>query len=166
VLDVACGTGAYFPYLTSKYKKYVGVDSSEIMLLRAKAKYPHATFVAGDAKKLQYFAKSFDLVFCMSLFIHMPLPTVQQVLSELVRVSKKYVVFNVQITDEPVVVDHIGTWGEYVSIINQTAFNKIVDSYKPKRTKDIVYDRCERGGPCYKKFKNTYYKGHLILMER
>ncbi len=50
VLDLGCGTGALLAEI--KPARGVGVDFSEAMIERARAKHPHLTFVHGDVEAL------------------------------------------------------------------------------------------------------------------
>ncbi|MGC9070913.1 MAG: class I SAM-dependent methyltransferase, partial [Elusimicrobiales bacterium] len=62
VLDVGCGTGVCFPYLTRKFKNYIGIDLSDKMIEIAKTKYPCANFINGDFYKHKFKKNHFDLV--------------------------------------------------------------------------------------------------------
>jgi len=50
VLDLGCGTGALLGELKPSYG--VGIDFSEAMIERARAKHPHLTFIHGDVEAL------------------------------------------------------------------------------------------------------------------
>jgi ubiquinone/menaquinone biosynthesis C-methylase UbiE len=165
VLDVACGTGAYYPFLKSHYKNYTGLDTSEAMLAQARRKYPEGIFVQGDAKQLKYADKSFDLTFCMSLLIHMPLPFVSKVLSELWRLSKRRMVFNIQLT-EGKTMDNFGQWGEWVSVVNRDEFDKLTSSYPAKKKRFVEYTFKDEIGNRFIKRFGTAYQCYLVLMER
>lgn len=52
VLDAACGTGRHATYLAGVGREVIGVDSSEEMLARARAKLPQADLRAGDLAAL------------------------------------------------------------------------------------------------------------------
>jgi SAM-dependent methyltransferase len=52
VLDAACGTGRHAAYLAGIGREVIGVDSSEEMLARARAKLPQADLRAGDLAAL------------------------------------------------------------------------------------------------------------------
>ncbi|MEJ2374260.1 MAG: glycosyltransferase [Pseudolabrys sp.] len=58
VLDLGCGTGALLNQLKPAHG--VGVDFSEAMVERARAKHPHLTFIHGDVEALNDFASLLD----------------------------------------------------------------------------------------------------------
>jgi demethylmenaquinone methyltransferase/2-methoxy-6-polyprenyl-1,4-benzoquinol methylase len=61
VLDVACGTGLVTRALAQRGATVVGLDQSEDMLSRARARAaPRVTFVRGEAERLPFEAGSFD----------------------------------------------------------------------------------------------------------
>lgn len=179
VIDVACGTGAYYPFLSRRYTKYIGVDTSGKMLSKARKRYHKVEFTLGDAKHLNYDDQTFDLVFCMSLLIHMPLKTIEKVFGELWRVSRKNVVFNLHITDSKTDAC-VGRWGEYISIINRSDINRLIDSCAPKNTKEITYGsvtplssvvcsnyeewRAWHALPM--RLRWAYFQGHLFKLEK
>jgi ubiquinone/menaquinone biosynthesis C-methylase UbiE len=63
-LDAACGTGRHAAILSSKGWEVIGVDATEAMLERARAKVPDATFYPGRLRALPVDADSVDLVVC------------------------------------------------------------------------------------------------------
>lgn len=169
VIDVACGTGAYYPFLSRGYIEYHGIDTSEKMLRVAKKKYPRIEFRVGDAKHLNYDDQTFDLVFCMSLLIHIPLKTIEKVVSELCRISRKNVLFNLHITTDSKTDTCIAKWGEFISVINRLDANRLVDSCNPKNTKEVVYGDAERLSAYAhddKKCSDAIFQGHLFVLEK
>lgn len=174
VIDVACGTGAYYPLLSSKYTAYLGIDSSVKMLEIAKRKYPSAKFVLNDVKQLNNYPDlSFDMVFCMSLLIHMPLHIVEHTLKELWRISNRHILFNVQVTDSETC-DYDGSYGEYVSIVNRYDINRIIDQLQDKKhTLEIVYNdkiikvqECKHIKDDRKLNAKSGFQGHLFSIEK
>jgi ubiquinone/menaquinone biosynthesis C-methylase UbiE len=85
LLDVGCGNG-FFSYYFSPICDTVGVDFSEKML----AKNPIPQKFLMDASQLSFQDMSFDVVFCHALLHHVE--DIDQVLQEMRRVSRKYVV--------------------------------------------------------------------------
>jgi ubiquinone/menaquinone biosynthesis C-methylase UbiE len=64
VLDIACGTGlASGPLIVNNFR-VAGIDVSQTMLDRAKARYPSARWVIGDAEKIALADGSADVVIC------------------------------------------------------------------------------------------------------
>jgi SAM-dependent methyltransferase len=87
LLDVGCGDG-FSTYYASKYKAHIfGVDRSFYML----RKHPLRSRVAcGDAYRLPFQDKSFDVVWSWELLHHLSEP--KRALAEMQRVSSKFVV--------------------------------------------------------------------------
>ena len=70
VLDIGCGNGVNLP-LSNIFKEvdYVGLDYAEDALKSAKANFPNVNFVIGDAFKLPFANKTFDMVILSSILI-------------------------------------------------------------------------------------------------
>jgi SAM-dependent methyltransferase len=85
LLDLGCGNG-FFSQPFSEICRTVGVDYS-IRMLQAN---PLAQKAAMDANRLAFQDMAFDVVFCHALLHHVEDPG--KVLSEMRRVSRKYVV--------------------------------------------------------------------------
>lgn len=63
LLDIGCGGGATLGYLQEKYGvEPFGIDSSEELITRARARYPELNLTAGDAKSLPFAGAGFDAV--------------------------------------------------------------------------------------------------------
>ena len=74
VLDVGCGTGVLFPfYLERNVKSITAVDLSPEMVKIAKAKFPQADVICGDAETIS-FDKQFDVIMIYNAFPHFPEP--------------------------------------------------------------------------------------------
>jgi len=85
LLDVGCGNG-FFTYYFNKICDVSGVDYSEKLLKMNPVK---KTFLM-NAKKLEFENNSFDIVFANALLHHVD--DIDQVLKEMKRLSKKYVI--------------------------------------------------------------------------
>lgn len=85
ILDVACGTGRFFPFYGKR--KICGVDISEDQLKEAKKKAPKAMLLVADAEKLPFKENMFDTVITSQFVEH--IPQYKQVIKEMVRVCKK-----------------------------------------------------------------------------
>lgn len=89
ILDVGCSSGV----LTARVAKYLpkskvtGLDSYQKAVNFAKSKYPKIKFVAGDAHKLPFKDKAFDLIICTETLEHVTDP--KGVLLEIKRVLSK-----------------------------------------------------------------------------
>jgi len=85
LLDVGCGNG-FFSYYLDKICHTVGVDYSRKMIELNPIKNKYIM----DANNLKFKDNSFDVVFCRALLHHVD--TMDRVISEMARVSRKYVV--------------------------------------------------------------------------
>jgi SAM-dependent methyltransferase len=64
ILDAACGTGRYLPFLLEKGHSILGIDQSQGMLGRAKAKFPSVQFEKVGLQEMTY-REVFDGAICM-----------------------------------------------------------------------------------------------------
>jgi ubiquinone/menaquinone biosynthesis C-methylase UbiE len=90
ILDVATGTGKQAFEFAKQGYEVVGVDLSKSMLKVAigNNRYDNVSFILADAAKLPFKDQHFDLC-CISLVLHeMPLRIREQVLQEIVRVTR------------------------------------------------------------------------------
>ena len=74
VLDLACGTGRFWPVIDKRATSIVAVDNSEAMLREAVAHAqpnPHRRAVCGSAFQLPFHDRSFDVVVCMRFLHHL-----------------------------------------------------------------------------------------------
>ncbi len=72
VLDLGCGNGRLYDSLKDKKIDYLGVDNNSVLLEKARQNFPDATFQLGDMVDLNLPDKSFDVVFCIASFHHIP----------------------------------------------------------------------------------------------
>ena len=73
LLDVGCGAGWFLSYAEKHYDTY-GVDASEYAIAEAMAKAHNTKLSVGDAQRLYYIYKSFDVVTCFDLLEHLRNP--------------------------------------------------------------------------------------------
>ena len=72
ILDLGCGTGQYLPLL-SRQGKVVGLDrATEALSLIARNGSLNPVLVRGDAQRLPFRSRSFDLVWASSILEHLP----------------------------------------------------------------------------------------------
>jgi SAM-dependent methyltransferase len=64
ILDAACGTGKYWPMLLEKGHTVVGIDQSQGMLSRAKAKFPSVPVKKVGLQEM-LFEEAFDGIICV-----------------------------------------------------------------------------------------------------
>lgn len=74
LLDVGCGAGAVAGSLTSRGYAVVGVDTAEVLVRRAHARVPAATFVAGSVDRLDPALGPFDVLGFFDVFEHLDDP--------------------------------------------------------------------------------------------
>ena len=72
VLDLGCGNGRIYELLKSKKVDYLGVDNSSGLLDKARENFPDAKFKLGDMVDLDLPDKSFDSIFSIASFHHIP----------------------------------------------------------------------------------------------
>ena len=89
VLDIGCGTGFLFPYLTKKVGFLVGIElsSRELQEAKKRAKKAHNIFlVQADADNLPFRDHIFDKAFIISVLQNMPEP--KKTILEMKRANK------------------------------------------------------------------------------
>jgi SAM-dependent methyltransferase len=86
VLDAACGTGRHAAYLVAAGREVIGVDSSEPMLARARAKLPGADLRVGQLAALPLADGAVTGAVCALALSH--LPELGPAVAELARVLR------------------------------------------------------------------------------
>jgi SAM-dependent methyltransferase len=107
LIEVGCGSGYYsevFAALVPGGVRYTGVDYSEAMIARARARYPSAAFKTADATRLPCPDKAFDIVFNGVSLMH--IVDYQAAIREAARVARGYCIFH----SVPVFDDHRTTY--------------------------------------------------------
>jgi len=96
ILDVGTGTGRAALLMARGGAKVVGVDASEEMLAvarqRARDQGAAATFTIGDAHKLEFRDRSFDVAMSLRVIMHTPRWT--ECIGELCRVADQLVILD------------------------------------------------------------------------
>lgn len=96
VLDVACGTGRFFPLWKKMKLSVTGVDCSQSMLDVAQRKLKTAKLSVVDASAMPQFAdRSHDHVVSVRLLNLVDEPTLAKILGELCRIARKRVVLTI-----------------------------------------------------------------------
>jgi 2-polyprenyl-3-methyl-5-hydroxy-6-metoxy-1,4-benzoquinol methylase len=72
VLDAGCGNGRISEIVGKSKAEYLGIDLSEEIIRRAKAKYPKEKFQKADILDLKFDEGKFDLIFCNAVLQHIP----------------------------------------------------------------------------------------------
>ncbi len=114
VLDLGCGNGRFFEVFKKKGVNYKGVDKAEKLIEKAKNKLPKVDFLVGDGLDLPFSANSFDYVFSVAVFHHLPsMESRIKFLKEIKRVLKsggeaRVSVWNLLETDKKVYFSDLG----------------------------------------------------------
>jgi ubiquinone/menaquinone biosynthesis C-methylase UbiE len=99
ILDLPCGTGRGLRFLIDRgFHNLTGADVSPAMLAVAETTVAGAKFIECDASNTKLPAKTFDAVFSMRFFGHVPIEQRTAILTELARVSRGRVIIEIAIT--------------------------------------------------------------------
>ncbi len=148
ILDVGTGTGEWLASI-SHYSdnKAVGTDFSDKMIAKAEEKYPENEFILNDAEALSKFKdNSYDIVTASFVLHGMKAKDRAVVLTEMKRISKKYVMIH-DFNDETPFVVKILEFLERSDYINfkkyfRNELNSIFDEtdiVECKKTGNAVY---------------------------
>jgi pseudaminic acid biosynthesis-associated methylase len=110
VLEVGCTQGDNLVHLARHVpaERIWGVDVNPIVLQRLREHVPGVHPLLGVARELPFPDDSFDLVLTVGLLIHIPDDTLEQVMGELVRVSRRWVLSGEYHADEPTEITYRG----------------------------------------------------------
>jgi SAM-dependent methyltransferase len=72
VLDLGCGNGRLYGLLRSKKVDYLGIDNSRSLIEKASVNQPDAKFRYGDMVDMDLPDESYDAVFSIASFHHIP----------------------------------------------------------------------------------------------
>jgi SAM-dependent methyltransferase len=86
ILDVGCGNGIFTARFAGPGASVVGLDSSLHLLHQN----PHRRLIQGDANKLPFADRTFDIVFEANVLHHVP--DRKQIVREMSRLSRRYVI--------------------------------------------------------------------------
>jgi len=91
ILDAGCGLGLDYKMYQEKYPhiKYYGLDITRGFIVENKKNYPEVDFIVAKIQDIPLKSSSIDLVTCRAVLEHIPKP--EPAISEMTRVSKKYV---------------------------------------------------------------------------
>jgi pseudaminic acid biosynthesis-associated methylase len=95
VLEVGCGQGANLAPLVERLEPsdVWGIDLNEVAIARARSNAPGANIVRSRARVLPFRDRLVDLAFTMGVLIHQPEETLAEVISEIVRCARSYVLW-------------------------------------------------------------------------
>jgi 2-polyprenyl-3-methyl-5-hydroxy-6-metoxy-1,4-benzoquinol methylase len=74
LLDVGCGTGAFVSVAQNAGWEAIGLDASEWMIVRARARCPRATFQVGFLEEAQWSSEAFEVITLWDVLEHVPSP--------------------------------------------------------------------------------------------
>lgn len=72
ILDLGCGNGRLSELFKDLKVRYLGGDSSSKLVEIARERYPNKEFVTLNPIKLDFAPESFNKVYCLSVFHHIP----------------------------------------------------------------------------------------------
>jgi len=119
VLDIGCATGGFynvFKHLEPTIS-YTGVDISPEMIKKARTLHPDISFHVSRGNELPFDDKSFDVVFCSGA-LHMTFDW-REVLKEGWRVTKKYFIFDVRLTESNRTVENLQESYEKIAFFDE-----------------------------------------------
>jgi SAM-dependent methyltransferase len=95
--DIGCGNGVFGNYLKTKRPdlKIISIDRSETALA-----YVETEKSLGDILNIPLDNESYDCVTCLQVLEHIPVSAYSKALSELARVSKKYLLISVPYNED------------------------------------------------------------------
>lgn len=91
ILEAGCNIGNNLAKIPKDFEIHA-IDLNEQAIDIAKKKYPYITFKIGNLNKISYPDSFFDLVFTRNVLIHVPKNEVDDILKQLLRVSKKWII--------------------------------------------------------------------------
>ena len=113
VLEIGCGQGGNLvPIAEAPNAPAVwGVDVNATTLSRVRENVPGVNAVHSVARELPFRDRWFDLVFTMGVLIHQPESTLPLVMSEIVRCSRRFVLWGEYYAEQPTEVPYRGQRG-------------------------------------------------------
>ena len=89
ILDIGCGNGRLSELFKSMKISYTGIDDSEELVKIARKRYPRDDFRVTDPLNFEFANNTFDKIFCLSVFHHIPSTELRvQYLKEIRRILK------------------------------------------------------------------------------
>ena len=113
VLEVGCNVGGNLQWIAEKVppNRIVGVDVNAKALRLLEERVPGVRAMHAPARDLPFADRSIDLVFTMGVLIHQPEESLAKVMSEMVRVSKRWVFCAEYFDNQTVEVEYRGNHG-------------------------------------------------------
>jgi pseudaminic acid biosynthesis-associated methylase len=113
VLEVGCNAGANLQWVVQHVDpaETYGIDVSEQALSVLRRRLPGVNVIRGAARELPFRDRWFDLVYTTGVLIHQPESTLPLVMSEVVRVARRFVLSAEYFAPETVEVPYRGVTG-------------------------------------------------------
>lgn len=113
VLEVGCNLGANLRWLATLLPPHqvYGVDINNSALGQLRTAVPSINTVWSAARELPFRDRFFDLVYTTGVLIHQPQETLTDVMAEIVRCSRRYVLAGEYHADQPTEVPYRGQEG-------------------------------------------------------
>jgi SAM-dependent methyltransferase len=95
LLEVGCGSGSYSEVFATLFPggiAYTGIDYSQSMIARARARSPSTAFEVGDATRLPHADDAFDIVFNGVSLMH--IVEYRLAIAEAARVASRFCIFH------------------------------------------------------------------------
>jgi len=126
VLDLGCAAGGFYNIFKKMEStlSYTGVDISPDMIKKAQLLNPDVPFYVSKGSELLFNDRSFDVVFCSGA-LHMTFDW-RDVLKEGWRVTKKYFVFDVRLTENVPTIEDIDISYEKIAFFDEWDGSTIV----------------------------------------
>lgn len=116
VLEVGCGQGANLRPIARVLPPAAvwGIDVNRLSVERARTNAPDTNVVHASARELPFRDGWFDLVFTVGVLIHQPDESLADVMREIVRCSRRFVLWAEYHADEPTEVPYRGQSGALI----------------------------------------------------
>lgn len=110
-LEVGCNVGANLRWIAANTGKAYGIDINEGSLRRFAREDTSARVILGNARTLPLRSAAFEIVLTVGVLIHQPESTVRDVMREMLRCSRRFVLCAEYYADETVEVPYRGQQG-------------------------------------------------------
>ena len=137
IADVGAGPGHYLISLRKTIKvpfRYTGIDGTHEYVERGKQSFPEEDFRYGNIFDLPFADKSFDVVMCNNVLLH--LPSIEKPISELLRIAKRFVLIRTLVGESTFLIKEVRPPEEYRSG-DPVSFN-FFNIYSENRVRNAV----------------------------
>lgn len=150
ILEVGCNVGNQLRLLSEMgFKDLHGIEVNENAAQKARSYCCDANIQSGSALELPFEDDSFDLVFTSGVLIHIHPTDLPKVISEMVRVSKKYIWGFEYYNEQPMEIEYRGhnnkLWkNDFVKVFHETSdglkeVKKMLYKYVANENLDLMY---------------------------